>query len=51
MAPILSRLDPEGRLSLRQIAAALTAEGLPTPAGGALWTASTVQRVKATPAA
>jgi hypothetical protein len=26
---------------------ALTAEGLPTPSGGALWTASTVQRVKA----
>jgi DNA invertase Pin-like site-specific DNA recombinase len=47
LAPILSRLDPEGRLSLRQIAAALTAEGLPTPAGGAVWSASTVQRVKA----
>jgi DNA invertase Pin-like site-specific DNA recombinase len=47
LAPILSRLDPEGRLSLRQIAAALTAEGLPTPAGGAVWSASTVARVKA----
>jgi DNA invertase Pin-like site-specific DNA recombinase len=47
LAPIISRLDPEGRLSLRQIAAALTAEGLPTPAGGALWTAATVRRVKA----
>jgi DNA invertase Pin-like site-specific DNA recombinase len=47
LAPILTRLDPEGRLSLRAIAAALTAEGLPTPAGGALWTAATVQRVKA----
>jgi DNA invertase Pin-like site-specific DNA recombinase len=47
LAPILSRIDPEGRLSLRAIAAALSAEGLPTPAGGAVWTASTVQRVKA----
>jgi DNA invertase Pin-like site-specific DNA recombinase len=47
LAPILSRLDPEGRLSLRQIAAALTAEGLPTPAGRAVWTSTTVQRVKA----
>jgi DNA invertase Pin-like site-specific DNA recombinase len=47
LAPILSRIDPEGRLSLRALAAALTAEGLPTPAGGALWTAATVQRVRA----
>jgi DNA invertase Pin-like site-specific DNA recombinase len=47
LAPILTRLDPEGRLSLRALAAALTAEGLPTPAGGALWTAATVSRVKA----
>jgi hypothetical protein len=47
LAPILSRLDPEGRLSLRALAAALTAERLPTPAGGALWTAAQVARVKA----
>ena len=47
LAPIIARLDPEGRLSHRALAAALTAEGLPTPAGGAVWTAATVQRVKA----
>ena len=47
LSPILSRLDPEGRLSLRVLAAALTAEGLRTPAGAAVWTAATVARVKA----
>lgn len=47
LAPIIARLDPDGSLSLRALAAALTAEGLPTPAGRAVWTAATVQRVKA----
>jgi DNA invertase Pin-like site-specific DNA recombinase len=47
LAPIIARLDPTGSLSLRALAAALTAEGLPTPAGGSVWTAATVQRVKA----
>jgi hypothetical protein len=41
------RLDPDGSLSLRALAARLTAEGLPTPAGSAMWTAMTVARVKA----
>ena len=47
LAPIITRLDPDGSLSLRALAAKLTAEGLPTPAGGAVWTAMTVARVKA----
>jgi DNA invertase Pin-like site-specific DNA recombinase len=47
LAPIIARLDPNGSLSLRALAAKLTAEGLPTPAGAAVWTAATVQRVKA----
>jgi DNA invertase Pin-like site-specific DNA recombinase len=47
LAPIIARLDPDGSLSLRTLAARLTAEGLPTPAGGAVWTAATVARVKA----
>jgi DNA invertase Pin-like site-specific DNA recombinase len=47
LAPIIARLDPGGSLSLRALAARLTAEGLPTPAGSAVWTAATVQRVKA----
>jgi hypothetical protein len=44
------RLDPDGSLSLRALAAKLTAEGLPTPAGAVVWTAATVARVKARPA-
>lgn len=47
LAPIITRLDPNGSLSLRQLARKLTAEGLPTPAGAAQWTAATVARVKA----
>jgi DNA invertase Pin-like site-specific DNA recombinase len=47
LVPIITRLDPNGSLSLRALAAKLTAEGLPTPAGAAAWTAATVARVKA----
>ena len=47
LAPIIRRLEADGPLSLRRLAAALTAEGLPTPAGAAAWTAATVARVKA----
>ena len=47
LAPILARLDPNSSLSLRSLASKLTAESLPTPAGGAEWTAATVARVKA----
>jgi DNA invertase Pin-like site-specific DNA recombinase len=47
LAPIIARLDPDGSLSLRALAARLTAEGLPTPAGACVWTAATVVRVKA----
>ena len=47
LTPIITRLDPNGSLSLRALAAKLTAEGLPTPAGAAAWTAATVARVKA----
>jgi hypothetical protein len=43
----ITRLDPNGSLSLRALAAKLTAEGLPTPAGAAMWTAMAVARVKA----
>jgi DNA invertase Pin-like site-specific DNA recombinase len=47
LAPIIARLDPDGSLSLRALAAKLTAESLPTPAGAAVWSAVTVARVKA----
>jgi hypothetical protein len=38
LAPIITRLDPNGSLSLRALAAKLTTEGLPHPAGAAVWT-------------
>ena len=47
LAPIIARLDPEGSLSLRALAAKLTADGLPTPAGAPVWTAAGVARLKA----
>jgi hypothetical protein len=47
LTPIMTPLDPNGTLSLRQLAAALTTEGLPTPAGAVIWTAAIVLRVKA----
>ena len=46
LAPILSRLDPEGSASLRTVAAALEAEGVPTPSGRGRWTAAAVSRVR-----
>lgn len=42
--PSVEALREEGK-SLRQIAADLTAQGIPTPRGGNVWTAATVQRV------
>lgn len=46
LAPILARIDPEGALSLRAVAAALEAEGVPTVSGKGRWTAAGVQRVR-----
>jgi hypothetical protein len=43
----ISPLILDCSLSLRALAAKLTAEGLPTPAGAAVWTAACVARVKA----
>ena len=47
LAPIITRLDPNGSLSLRALAAKLNGEGLPTPAGATVWTAAGVSRLKA----
>jgi DNA invertase Pin-like site-specific DNA recombinase len=47
LTPILARLDPNGSASLRAIAAALTAEGVPTPGGRGTWTATAVARLQA----
>src|SRR5476649_2451440 len=45
--PLINRIDPDSSMSLRKIAALLTAEGVPTPAERRVWTAATVARVKA----
>jgi DNA invertase Pin-like site-specific DNA recombinase len=47
LKPFLARIDPEGRMSLRQVAAALMAEGIQTPRGGSVWTAAQVARARA----
>ena len=47
LATIIERLDPDGSLSLRRLAAKLTAECLPTARGGAGWTAAGISRVNA----
>jgi DNA invertase Pin-like site-specific DNA recombinase len=46
LAPIISRLDPDGAMSLRKLAGALTGEGIPTPGGSSVWTAVQVSRVR-----
>lgn len=46
LTPILARLDWERSESLRRVAAALNAEGVPTPGGRGRWTAATVARVR-----
>ncbi|MCE4226753.1 recombinase family protein [Methylobacterium sp. C25] len=46
LAPIMSRLDPDGTASLRGLAAALTAEGIETPSGRGAWTPTAVLRLK-----
>lgn len=47
LAPILRRIDPTGSTSLRTVAAALNAEGVPTSTGRGVWTAAGVARLRA----
>lgn len=48
LMPTIKAVQAEGASSLRQIAAALTAKGIPTPGGGSgAWNAAQVQRVLA----
>ncbi|MCJ2064402.1 recombinase family protein [Methylobacterium sp. J-088] len=47
LAPILSRIDPNGTASLRTVAAALAAENVPTPSGRGTWTPTAVARLRA----
>lgn len=46
LAPIFSRIDPEASLTLRAMASALEAEGVPTVTGKGKWTAAGVARVR-----
>ncbi|NMN58005.1 DNA invertase Pin-like site-specific DNA recombinase [Xanthobacter sp. SG618] len=46
LAPILARIDPDGSRSLRAVAAALEAEGVPSVNGAEGWTAAGVARLR-----
>ncbi|MGM0583857.1 MAG: recombinase family protein [Pseudomonadota bacterium] len=46
LAPIVSRLDPDGEASHGALARALSAEGVPTPSGKGEWTAAAVSRLR-----
>lgn len=46
LAPILAQIDPEDRLSLRELAAALNDRAIPTSTGRGHWTATTVRRLR-----
>jgi hypothetical protein len=48
LKPIFDRIGSDGPLSLRQMAAMLTVEGIPMPAGGAKWTAVQARQGEAT---
>jgi hypothetical protein len=45
--PMLNRVDPDGCMSLRAIAEALNANGIPTVSGRGQWSANSVRRLKA----
>ena len=45
MQPLLDRIDPDGSLSLRQLAGALNEEKVPTASGRGEWTAVGVRRI------
>ena len=45
--PMLKRVDPDGSMSLRAIAEALNANGIPTVSGKGQWSANSVRRLKA----
>jgi len=45
IAPLLARINPDGALSLRAVAAQMNAEGIPSPNGKGKWSAATVSRL------
>ena len=44
--PMLKRIDPEGTMSLREIADALNGMAIPTVSGKGRWSANSVRRLK-----
>lgn len=46
LAPLIRRLDPDGDLSLRELAGLLNDEGVPTATGKGEWTAAGVARLR-----
>lgn len=46
LSPILARIDPDGRASLRSVALQLNEEGVPTPSGTGTWTPTAVARAR-----
>jgi DNA invertase Pin-like site-specific DNA recombinase len=46
LAPIITRIDPNGIRSLSYIANQLNGEGVPTPSGQGTWTPTTVARLR-----
>lgn len=47
LAPLLQRLDPDGHMSLRELARALNEDDVPTATGRGEWTAAGVARLRA----
>lgn len=45
LLPVLEEVRAGGAVSLRDVASALTARGVPTPSGAGDWTATTVRRI------
>jgi DNA invertase Pin-like site-specific DNA recombinase len=45
LLPVMEQIKADGASSLRDVAAALAARGIPTPTGHGQWTATTVRRI------
>ena len=46
LIPVLARLDPAARGSLQGVARQMNAEGIPTPSGQGVWTATAIARLR-----
>jgi hypothetical protein len=46
LAPVIAEIDPDGSMTLGDLAKALTARKAPMPRGGTVWSAVQAHRVK-----